>query len=165
MPNAKRIFLIGNFKDESPQSVRIERRRWVKGLIRLGHDVQRFSYRNIMQQASLIKNKRFAQQFAKKRTDKILIKQVKSYHPDIVFVLNMKYLDENTVLAMRGASLPTSNVHTKSTKNGSQISFLLEKRKTKGLIVILVGMSCYRNSLKSPTSNFTAASETQRPTE
>jgi len=104
MPNAKRIFLIGNFKDESPNSIRIERRRWVKGLIRLGHDVQRFSYRNIMQQASLIKNKRFAQQFAKKRTDKILIDQVKSYHPDIVFVLNMKYLDENTILAMRGVA-------------------------------------------------------------
>lgn len=101
MQKPKRIFVIGNFKDESPQSIRIERRRWPKGLIRLGHDVQRFSYRNIMQQSSLIKNKTFAQRFAKKRTDKILLEQVKSYHPDIVLVLNMKYLDHNTIAAMR----------------------------------------------------------------
>lgn len=104
MPNAKRVFVIANFKEESPQSVRIERRRWIKGLIRLGHDVQRFSYRNIMQQASLIKNKRFVQRFAKKRTDDILLQNVRSYHPDIVLVLSMKYLDENTIAAMHQAA-------------------------------------------------------------
>ena len=90
MSKAKRIFVIGVFKDESPQSIRIERRRWVKGFIRLGHDVQRFSYRNIMLQSSWIKSKRFAKRFAKRRTDKILLEQVKSYHPDIVLVLNPK---------------------------------------------------------------------------
>jgi spore maturation protein CgeB len=101
MSGAKRIFIIGNFKDESPQSVRIERRRWVKGFVRLGHDVQRFSYRNMMMQASLIKNRFLAQRLAKKKTDKILVAQVKAYHPDIVFVLNMKYLDSETIAAMR----------------------------------------------------------------
>jgi len=101
MSKAKRIFIIGNFKDESPQSVRIERRRWPKGFMRLGHDVQRFSYRNMMLQTSLLKSKYFAKRFAKKRTDKILLEQVKTYHPDIVLVLNMKHLDAETIKGMR----------------------------------------------------------------
>lgn len=101
MPKPKRIFIIGNFKDESPQSIRIERRRWVKGFIRLGHDVQRFSYRNMMVQCSLIKSKSFAKRFAKKGADKILLEQVKPYHPDIILILNAKYLDHNTITAMR----------------------------------------------------------------
>ena len=104
MCKSKRIFVVADFKDESPQSIRIERRRWVKGFIRLGHDVQRFSYRNIMLQSSLIKNKKFAQLFAKTHADKILVEQVKSYHPDIVLVISMKYLDENTIASMRGVA-------------------------------------------------------------
>lgn len=101
MQRPRRIFIIGNFKDESPQSIRIERRRWVKGFVRLGHDVQRFSYRNMMVQSSLIKSKKFAKKFAKKGADKILLEQVKAYHPDIVFILNAKYLDHDTISAMR----------------------------------------------------------------
>ena len=101
MRGPKRIFLIANFKDDSPQSIRIERRRWVKGFLRLGHDVQRFSYRNIMMQSSLIKSKRIARRFAKRRTDKILLRQVRSYHPDIILILNPKDLDHKTVAAMR----------------------------------------------------------------
>ena len=50
MPRARRIFAISDFKDESPRSVFLEERRMVKGLVRLGHDVQRFSCRNIMTQ-------------------------------------------------------------------------------------------------------------------
>lgn len=101
MQRPKRIFIIGNFKDELSQSISIERRQWVKGFIRLGHDVQRFSYRNMMLQSSLIKINKFARRFARKSADKILLEQVKCYHPDIVLVISMKYLDENTVRAMR----------------------------------------------------------------
>ncbi|MFC1739006.1 glycosyltransferase [Planctomycetota bacterium] len=101
MQRPKRIFIIGSFKDESPQTIRIERRHWIKGFIRLGHDVQRFSYRNIMLQSSWIKSKKFAKRFAKKGTDKTLLEQVKSYHPDIVLFLNVKDLDHNTIAAMR----------------------------------------------------------------
>lgn len=101
MSEPQRIFIVGNFKDESPQSIRIEQRRWVKGFIRLGHDVQRFSYRNIMLQSSPFKSKKFARRFAKKNTDKILVEEVKVYHPDIVLVISMKYLDENTIAALR----------------------------------------------------------------
>ena len=104
MQHAKRIFLISDFKDESPKSVRVERRRWFKGLIRLGHDVQRFSYRNIMLQSSPFPSKRIAQMFAKRKADAILVEQVKQYHPDIVLITAMKYLDAETVQELRRAS-------------------------------------------------------------
>lgn len=101
MRRPKRIFVIADFKDESPKSIRISQRMWVKGLVRLGHDVQRFGYRNIMMQCSPFPSKRIARNFAKKKTDDLLIKQIKQYHPDVIFVLSMKYLDAETVIAMR----------------------------------------------------------------
>jgi len=101
MSRAKRIFVIADFKDEKPQSAFVDDRRIVKGLIRLGHDVQRFSYKNIMMHRNPFPNKPFVQYFAKKKADKILTKQVKHYYPDIVLALGMKYFDAETVAAMR----------------------------------------------------------------
>ncbi len=97
MKKAKRIFVIADFKDESPKSIRMQQRMWIKGLLRLGHDVQRFSYRNIMMQCSPFPSKRLAQRFVKKSVDRLLIDQLKRYHPDIIFVLSMKYLDTETL--------------------------------------------------------------------
>ncbi|MFQ6036720.1 MAG: glycosyltransferase [Sedimentisphaerales bacterium] len=97
----RRIFVIADFKDEKPQSVFVDDRRIVKGLIRLGHDVQRFSYRNIMLHRNPFPNKPFIQYFTKQKADKILLKQVKHYYPDIVLALGMKYFDAETVVAMR----------------------------------------------------------------
>lgn len=74
---------------------------WVKGLLHCGCDVQRFSYRNVMIQCSPFPSKRIARNFAKKKTDELLVEQIKRYHPDIIFVLSMKYLDAETVVAMR----------------------------------------------------------------
>jgi len=79
-------------------------RMWGKGLLRLGHDVQRFSYRNIMLQCSPFPGKRLAQRFAKKSADRLLIDQLKRYYPDIVLILTMKYLDAQTVIGMRDAA-------------------------------------------------------------
>jgi len=101
MQKAKRIFVIADFKDESPMSVHIQSRMWIKGLLRLGHDVQRFSYRNVMMQCSPFPSKRFAKLFAKKRANEILLEQIKYYYPDIVLALGVKYLGPETVLAMR----------------------------------------------------------------
>lgn len=97
----KRIFVIADFKDEKPKSISIERRHWIKGFIRLGHDVQRFSYRNILLQFSLLKSKGIARWFAKKQTDLALAEQVKHYHPDIVIILVMKHLDSRTIDTLR----------------------------------------------------------------
>ena len=100
----KRIYVISDFKDESPKSIRMQPRMWVKGLTRLGHDVQRFSYRNIMIQNSPLPSKRIARHFAKKKADEILVEQVKRYHPDIVFILGLKYINDKTVSAIRDVS-------------------------------------------------------------
>ena len=104
MAKAKRIFVIADFKDESAKSVRMQPRMWVKGLIRLGHDVQRFSYRNMMLQYSFFGSKRIALNFARKKIEHILVEQLKRYNPDIVFILGLKYIDETTVLAMRNVA-------------------------------------------------------------
>ena len=101
MRKSKRIFVISDFKDEKPWSIFVDERRIVKGLIRLGQDVQRFSQRNILMQCSFFPIKRFAKRFAKKRATEILLKQLKYYYPDAVIALTMKYLDPETVLAMR----------------------------------------------------------------
>ncbi len=104
MQKPKRIFVIADFKDEKPQSIRVQPRMWVKGLLRLGLDVQRFSYRNIMMQCSPLPGKKIALHFAKKRVDKVLVEQIKRYHPDVVLLLSMKYLDaENVRLAHEAA--------------------------------------------------------------
>lgn len=101
MAKAQRIFVISDFKDENSKSIRMQPRMWVKGLIRLGHDVQRFSYRNIMLQCSPFPSKRIARYFSKKKADKILAEQVKHYYPDIVFFLGLKYIDSETVQVIR----------------------------------------------------------------
>ena len=101
MEKAKRIFVIADFKDERPWSIFVDARRIVKGLIRLGHDVQRFSQRNIVMQCSPLPSKRLAKLFAKERANEILLQQLKYYYPDIVLALGMKYLDPEIILAMR----------------------------------------------------------------
>lgn len=90
MTQAKRILMIGDFKDDTPTSIAIERRHWYKGFVRAGHDVQRFSYMNILRQFSFFGNKSFAKKFAHRKTEALLLSQVKSYQPDIVMVLIMK---------------------------------------------------------------------------
>jgi spore maturation protein CgeB len=80
---------------------------WVKGLLRLGHDVQRFSYRNIMTQFNPFSGKhfrRFAPRFVRKRADNILGEQIKSYHPHLVLLLSMKYITAETVRVVRRAA-------------------------------------------------------------
>jgi len=104
MQKMRRILIVGDFKDESAKSIRISQRMWIKGLLRLGHDVQRFSYRNIMMQCSPFPSKKIALRFAKKKADQLLFEQIKRYYPDVVFVLSMKYLDAETVIMMRKAA-------------------------------------------------------------
>ncbi|HUW18478.1 MAG TPA: glycosyltransferase [Sedimentisphaerales bacterium] len=107
MQKLKRIFVIADFKDESPESIRVERRRWPKGFIRLGHDVQRFSYRNILTQFnpfSGVHFRRFMPGFVRKRADDILLEQIKVYHPHVVFLGGMKYLNDKTIATMRSVA-------------------------------------------------------------
>jgi spore maturation protein CgeB len=104
MKKAKRIFVISDFKDEKTWSICLDERRLIKGLIRSGHDVQRFSHRNILLQSSLIASKRFAKIFGQKKTDDILLKQIKYYYPDIVLAYSMKFLRAQTAVSIRQAA-------------------------------------------------------------
>lgn len=107
MRKNRRIFVIADFKDESPRSIRAQARMWVKGLLRLGHDVQRFAYRNILTQFNPFSGRhfrRFAPGFVRRRADDILAEQIKPYHPDIVLILSMKYITPATVLTARQAA-------------------------------------------------------------
>jgi glycosyltransferase involved in cell wall biosynthesis len=103
---SKRIFVISDFKDESSKSINTQPRMFVKGLIRNGYDVQRFSYRNILTQFNPFSGKhfrRFMPKFVKRYTDKLLTEQLKAYSPDAVLVLSMKYLTPDTIRAIRAA--------------------------------------------------------------
>jgi len=107
MQKAKRIFVIADFKGESPRSIFLEERRLVKGFIRCGCDVQRFSYRNILMQYNPFSGKhfrRFMPRFARRTADDILSKQIKTYYPDIVVLLSMKYMTTETISAARNAA-------------------------------------------------------------
>ena len=104
MAKAKRIFVIADFKDESPKSIRMQQRMWVKGLLRIGCDVHRFSYRNLMMQFNPFSSKRFVPRFTRGRVDNLLVQEVKLYQPNVVFILGMKYLTAETVRAIRRAA-------------------------------------------------------------
>jgi spore maturation protein CgeB len=107
MSGLKRIFVIADFKDETARSIRAQPRMWVKGLIRLGHDVQRFSYRNILTQFNPFSGRhfrRFAPRFVRRRADDILSRQIKPYQPDVVLILSMKYLTAETIRVIRAAA-------------------------------------------------------------
>lgn len=107
MQKSKRIFVIADFNDESPKSIFMDERRLVKGLIRCGQDVQRFSYRNILTQFNPFSGKhfrRFMPRFVRRRADDILARQIKNYEPDVVLLLTMKYLTTETVFVARKAA-------------------------------------------------------------
>ena len=101
MKKARRIFVIADFKDEKPWSIFVDERRIVKGFIRLGHDVQRFSHRNIVMQCSPFPSKRLSKSFAGRKAKEVLLEQIKYYYPDVILAFNMKYLDPEIVAAMR----------------------------------------------------------------
>jgi len=109
MNKAKHIFLVSDFKDMSAQSIRIQQRMWKKGLIRAGCDVQEFSYRNILDYVSPLSGtgltglNRLLQDPMRKRVDKILVRQLQYYRPDIIIFLGMKYMIPKTIERVRDA--------------------------------------------------------------
>ncbi|MHC5172658.1 MAG: hypothetical protein ACYSPJ_02680, partial [Planctomycetota bacterium] len=68
MPNAKRIFVIADLKSHALSTLRYQVRMLLKGLTRLGHDVQCFSYPNVALQYSPFRKKKWALKYGKKKT-------------------------------------------------------------------------------------------------
>ncbi len=98
-----RIFLIGNFRDTAVISVNAEPRLWQKGLIRLGHDVQRFSYTNVKEQ-NIGEKKLFSKRYGTKFADAAMLEQIKIYHPDIVLIMKLGSFSPSLIPAMRQAA-------------------------------------------------------------
>jgi spore maturation protein CgeB len=72
-----------------------------KGFIRLGHDVRQFSYFEMALGLSPVRNRTFAQLFSKNKTDEMLVKIIKNYKPDVIFVGFVRVLDALTIERMR----------------------------------------------------------------
>jgi glycosyltransferase involved in cell wall biosynthesis len=105
MAKAKRIFFVTDIKDFANNHLHYAHRKLIKGLIRLGHDAQVFSYRRAFLQAGPIMSRKFARRLCKSYVaDKLLVKQIKNYNPDIVHVHFANYLDAKTVMLMRDAA-------------------------------------------------------------
>jgi len=102
MSKAKRIFFVADIKEFTGKLLKNEDRRLIKGLIRAGHDVQVFNYRDAFLQGGLLMSMRFARRRCKTAVaDKLLAKQIKNYNPDIIFVRLVNYLDGETVRLMK----------------------------------------------------------------
>jgi len=101
----KRIFCVLDTKEFTPKLLKTEHRRYMKGFIRLGHDVQAFGYRNAFHQAGPLMSTRWARKWCKTHiVDELLAKQIKNYEPDIIIVRFAGSLDVQTIKTMRQAA-------------------------------------------------------------
>ena len=92
MSKAKRIFFLTDAKDFADKHLQYGHRKLFKGLIRLGHDTHEFCYRRAFLQAGPIMSRKFARRFCKSHVvDKLLVKQIKNYNPDIVYITFANY--------------------------------------------------------------------------
>jgi len=105
MTKAKRIFFVTDTKDFTDKLLLEGLRRQVKGFIRLGHDTQVFSYNNAFCFVSPVKCNKWSGRLFKSRVDELLARQIKNYNPDIIFVSFAKFLNAQTIISMRKASL------------------------------------------------------------
>jgi hypothetical protein len=104
MPRAKRIFFVTDTRDFTNKLILNTDRKKVKGFIRLGHDMQVFSYNTAFRQTSPIISKLFTRKWCKYHVDELLVQQVNNYRPDIVFVSFPNYLNAETVRLIRQAA-------------------------------------------------------------
>lgn len=102
MSKAKRIFFVADTKNFTDKLLLSGLRRQVKGFIRLGHDTQVFNYRGAFRQAGFIMRRKWARRFCQSCVvNKLLVKQIKNYNPDIVHIYFANYLNAETIMLMR----------------------------------------------------------------
>jgi len=100
-----RIYLIEDFKGNSPRASLTLAHRLQKGLIRAGHDVFCFSYRDIQRQYSLFHYNSFVKIIGKKAALNILVSQIRNYQPDIIiFRAAVRKLDEKMIVQAKKAA-------------------------------------------------------------
>jgi spore maturation protein CgeB len=104
MPKAKRIFFVADTKDFTDKLLLAMLRKEIKGFIRLGHDVQVFSYNEAFRYVSPLTSPKWVVRQYKSRVDELLVKQIRNYEPDIIHVSFAKYLDAETIKMAREAA-------------------------------------------------------------
>lgn len=105
MPKAMRIYLIDDFKDNSLRSPLTLGSRLQKGLVRSGHDVFRFSYRDMQRQYSLFHYNSFIKIIGKKAALNVMASQIRNYRPDvIIFRAAVRKLDEEIIIQAKRAA-------------------------------------------------------------
>jgi spore maturation protein CgeB len=103
MSKAKRIFIVADIVYNPAKMYLNAMRKLAKGWIRLGHDVEIFSYRSAIFNLSPIKSKKFAYRFYKSQVDELLASRLKHYIPDIVFIGFPRIFDSKSVEFIRQA--------------------------------------------------------------
>lgn len=104
MTKAKRIFFIADTTDFTDKLLKTGIRRQIKGLIRLGHDTQVFSYNTAFWQTAPVMSRLLTRRWCKPYVDELLVKQIKNYKPDVVYISFANFLDAQTVRLARVAA-------------------------------------------------------------
>ncbi|MBP9014836.1 MAG: glycosyltransferase [Smithella sp.] len=104
MSKSKRIFLISDSKDYTDKLLLTDIRKRAKGFIRLGHDVQVFSPNLAIRLLGGITHKLWVYKVYKPKMDELIVRQIRNYCPDIVYLSFAKYLDLETISRIREAA-------------------------------------------------------------
>lgn len=97
MQKIKRILIITDISYNPVKMFLNQMHKLSKGFIRLGHDVHVFSYRKALLHKNPLKSKTFSKYFFKSKADNLLIKQIKNYKPDIIYISFARHLDADTI--------------------------------------------------------------------
>ncbi|MCE5340397.1 MAG: glycosyltransferase [Planctomycetaceae bacterium] len=99
--SAKRIFVVEDLKEFAGKFLASGLRATVKGFIRLGHDVYRFDYGGAFWQIAPLMSKLLSRKWCKHKVDELLVRQLKVYKPDIVYISFANFVDTDTIALIR----------------------------------------------------------------
>lgn len=103
MSRPKRIFFVDDLKEYTGRFILSTARKHAKGFIRLGHDVHRFDYLGAFWHLAPVKSKVLSRKRVKNQVDELLVKQLKSYDPDIIRISFCNFVDVETIFKIRQA--------------------------------------------------------------
>lgn len=104
MPKAKRIFIVEDMKEYTDKFLLSGIRKQVKGFIRLGHDVHRFSYGGAFRYVAPVMSNILSRRRYKDRVDEVLVREVEGYNPEIIMISFANFLDVKTIDLIRQAA-------------------------------------------------------------
>ena len=144
MSASKRIFIVEDMKQYTGKFLLSGIRKQVKGFIRLGHDVHRFDYGGAFWQLAPVKSKLLSRRWCKGRVDELLVKQLKSYEPDIIHISFANFIDIKTIALIRQAvpdafiygcdGDPWPEYQTNRVDVGSKLDLILATNDGNGLM-------------------------------